>query len=564
MHKFSICMPCFGKPTGLKRAIDSILDQKDYDNWELIVVFDGENKEGEEIIKTYTDPRIQYLTIEHKGACAARNAGQKVATGDYYSFFSSDFVALPGMLRIWEKALVENPEYGFVYGGYELLDASTGNPVGQFLGDKFDYRQLQTANYIDGGFPVRKEVYVPWDEAVYSLNDWDFWLNICDKGVKGFYMGNVTYQADMPKPGGLSDDSSKNWLERVGQIKLKHSIPDRDVVVCSIGAPFHAKRVADMIDADFSYNPSFKPHKYKMVYLLGCYATSIDKALPMAFGRCDGDQVKAVHWIGNDVYLLGGMDLLTLKRFRYGISDKIEYNLAEYPYTRECLKQAGIRSGIGGNIPILGMPMERPEKQIPLPEKFTVAVYNPNTPLANDKYAINFMTELASALPDIQFLFYGGLEFECRNIKAIPWTPIEKIIEQSSILLRFTQFDGLPNSAIEFLMQGRQVITNTPMPYVEYFKTLEMASMNGTNKYNHPNVKDRMINRIRRLQKGYGSLTYPWQKIQDFYMSVCGVDYVKKQVRNMVERKPLDEVKFVETYYKAGSEYSDLYTNLLP
>ncbi len=566
--KFGLVMPCYTPSEKvLGRAIKSLLEQFDYENWKLIVVFDGENKDGEEVMKGFNDPRITSMTIPHAGACAARNAGAEILLKDtdvaYLSFFSSDFVAYPGMFRIWAKELDEHPECGFVYGGYDVLDPVTGKTVGALNGEPFDYRQLQTANYIDGGFPLRREVYLPWDINCKSLNDWDFWLNICDKSVKGYFMNNRTYAADAPKAGGLSNDSSTNWLERVGYIKTKHNIPQRDVVVCSVGAPFHAKRVADMIGADFSHYPSFKPHKYKMVYLLGLYVTSIDYALNMAFNNCGDDVVKAVHWIGNDVYLLGNLPLLDLKRMRYGITEKMEYNICEYPYTKMCLEAAGIRSGIGGDIPLLGMPMERPKEVYPMPKDFTIAVYNPATPLANDKYYINFMQELAFALPDVKFLFYGGLVGETKNIKAISWCPMDEVIKQSSLLLRFTQFDGLPNSAIEFLMHNRQVITNTPMPYVEYFDTLAAGSMNRTNEYNRPMMKERLINRIRMLKRD-SSITYPWDKIKDFYMSFCGVDYVKSQIAKMVRKEVLDKVVFPTTFYKAGIEKTDLLDKVRP
>jgi hypothetical protein len=66
------------------------------------------------------------------------------------------------------------------------------------------------------------------------------------------------------------------------------------------------------------------------------------------------------------------------------------------------------------------------------------------------------------------------------------------------------------------------------------------------------------------LKRGEKEITYPWEKIKDFYMSFCGVDYVKSQIAKMIAKQPLDEVKFVETYYKAGVEKNDLYQKLQP
>ena len=151
--KFGIVMPCYTPSEKvLKRAIDSLIDLKDYQNWSLIVVFDGKNEDGEKVMSGFTDPRIRFITIEHKGACAARNAGAVEILKDpdiaYLSFFSSDFIAYPGMLRIWSEQFDNHPECGFVYGGYDVLDPNTGKVIGAINGEEFDYRQLQTLHHL--------------------------------------------------------------------------------------------------------------------------------------------------------------------------------------------------------------------------------------------------------------------------------------------------------------------------------------------------------------------------------------------------------------------------------
>ena len=81
---FSLCMPVYKTERFLKRAIDSILDQ-DFDDWELICCIDGPSKRAENIINKYDDSRIRSLTIEHAGACAARNAAARESKGKYLS-----------------------------------------------------------------------------------------------------------------------------------------------------------------------------------------------------------------------------------------------------------------------------------------------------------------------------------------------------------------------------------------------------------------------------------------------------------------------------------------------
>lgn len=74
LDKFSIITPTFNRPEVLKRAVDSVLDQK-YPYWEMIVVNDSpENLFYEEVENKYKDPRIHFFkNSENKGVNFTRN-----------------------------------------------------------------------------------------------------------------------------------------------------------------------------------------------------------------------------------------------------------------------------------------------------------------------------------------------------------------------------------------------------------------------------------------------------------------------------------------------------------
>ena len=75
----------------IERCLDSIMKQ-DYPNFEVILVNDGSTDESGIIIQKYKEKykNISYIKQENKGVGAARNAGIKVAKGDYISFVDSD------------------------------------------------------------------------------------------------------------------------------------------------------------------------------------------------------------------------------------------------------------------------------------------------------------------------------------------------------------------------------------------------------------------------------------------------------------------------------------------
>lgn len=87
--KVSIIIPCWNAEKYIQEALASAVGQS-YQNKEIIVVNDGSTDRTEEILSSFHD--ILVIDQENAGACAARNKGLEVATGDYIKFLDSDDV----------------------------------------------------------------------------------------------------------------------------------------------------------------------------------------------------------------------------------------------------------------------------------------------------------------------------------------------------------------------------------------------------------------------------------------------------------------------------------------
>lgn len=91
MKKISIIVPVYNVEKYVEKCIQSLINQS-YKNIEIILVDDGSNDRSNKILDEYAkvDSRILTIHQKNKGVSAARNAGLKVATGEYVGFVDPD------------------------------------------------------------------------------------------------------------------------------------------------------------------------------------------------------------------------------------------------------------------------------------------------------------------------------------------------------------------------------------------------------------------------------------------------------------------------------------------
>lgn len=87
----SVIVPIYNVENYLPRCVDSIINQE-YKNLEIILVDDGSPDNSPQLCEEYAkkDNRIKVVHKENGGLSDARNAGMKIATGEYVSFIDSD------------------------------------------------------------------------------------------------------------------------------------------------------------------------------------------------------------------------------------------------------------------------------------------------------------------------------------------------------------------------------------------------------------------------------------------------------------------------------------------
>lgn len=132
--KISVIVPIYNVEPYLRRCIDSIINQT-YENLEIILVDDGSPDNCGQICDDYAkkDTRIKVIHKKNGGLSDARNAGMKIATGDYIGFVDSDDWIHENMYEILLYKMIENN-----------TDISECNVKKVFL-----YKEVDIKKYID-------------------------------------------------------------------------------------------------------------------------------------------------------------------------------------------------------------------------------------------------------------------------------------------------------------------------------------------------------------------------------------------------------------------------------
>ncbi|MCF2583442.1 glycosyltransferase family 2 protein, partial [Bacteroides caecigallinarum] len=187
----SVIIPTYSRPTNLKRAIDSVLNQT-YDNIELIVVDDNglgtENQiKTEKVIHEYLSLKnFHYLKHEtNKNGAAARNTGIKNSDGVYIAFLDDDDEFTPNKIAIQVKALEQlDNTWGGCYCNMLFKGRREKITNNKKSGNLLEEMLLETARFNSSTLLFRKEVCIDlkgFDESYTRHQDWEFMIRFFRK-----------------------------------------------------------------------------------------------------------------------------------------------------------------------------------------------------------------------------------------------------------------------------------------------------------------------------------------------------------------------------------------------
>lgn len=114
----SVIIPVYNVAAYLPECLESVLKQ-DHENLEVILIDDGSKDDSGIICDRYAarDSRVRVIHQENGGAAAAKNAGLRIASGEYLSFVDSDDYLEPNvygyMLQVLQTSGADAAQFAF-------------------------------------------------------------------------------------------------------------------------------------------------------------------------------------------------------------------------------------------------------------------------------------------------------------------------------------------------------------------------------------------------------------------------------------------------------------------
>ena len=233
----SVIIPAYNADQFIAQAIQSVLDQT-YRSYEIIVVDDGSTDDTKDILRGFAD-QIHSCFQENCGPSAARNAGIKIAQGEYICFLDADDIWVPHKLEVQLAYMECHADIDFVFSDHQDFNAGDVLP-GSFLKDRMIFEDslikegpIQNAflmllqeNFISTPTVMVKKACFEetglFDEDLRSVEDRDLWLRIAAKFtlacLPGILCKRRVHQSNISRQSELTIRSriqviEKNWRQ---------------------------------------------------------------------------------------------------------------------------------------------------------------------------------------------------------------------------------------------------------------------------------------------------------------------------------------------------------------
>lgn len=271
----SIVVPVYNVEKYLIRCIDSLLDQGEFKDYEIILVDDGSNDKSGEICDDYSN-NFKNIKVLHKangGLSSARNAGIRISDGEYVMFVDSDdYIRSCVLTGLVQNIIADNIDilvYNFshIFGEYNavenavfLKDYSKVVSGAQYLLDnlKSGTMHMMACNKIyRKNLIIENDIYFregylhedeEWSPRIFYIADS---VKQIDKTVYGYCIRSDSISSIMNKRKAAIDlvDNCKELLmftSEISDMELKSQLENNIITLCL--SAYYKGRLSDRVD----------------------------------------------------------------------------------------------------------------------------------------------------------------------------------------------------------------------------------------------------------------------------------------------------------------------------
>lgn len=226
----SILMPVYKTAHYLREAVDSMLSQS-FADFELIVLDDCSPDNAQEVLDTYTDPRIvRYRGEKNVGLSNILNVGIEMARGKFIARMDSDDLSAPDRLRVQVDYLEVHPEVDLVSVGMRLFGAKEDVWVREQNPEKVKINALFHSPVLHASSMWRKDRFeekaLRFRQEMVPAEDYDLWVRALVKGLTLVNLPVVLYQYRIhPNQATTHTDIALAKCREVQQQYLREALP---------------------------------------------------------------------------------------------------------------------------------------------------------------------------------------------------------------------------------------------------------------------------------------------------------------------------------------------------
>jgi len=208
----SVIIPLYNAESTIVKALDSVKNQKTDEVFEIFVINDGSTDNSNGIVENYIlenpEMKIHLIHQENKGVSAARNAGLRLAKGEFIALLDADDVWLPEKTEKQIQFLKPEKKIDFLASARNYNNLLFPYKAEKGKLSEITFKKLLIRNETQPSTVIFKKKILQntgfFDEKQRYAEDVNYWMKISEKNKMFILNETLVLTGDGKKSFGVS------------------------------------------------------------------------------------------------------------------------------------------------------------------------------------------------------------------------------------------------------------------------------------------------------------------------------------------------------------------------